>query len=176
MLNFFLILILLTNIFLPVRVILGDTSYKIVQQPYDNPSWVSLEENTITQFRLANNYNSIGLLAHNNLAGKHFLDLDIIPLIDIEGNRINYKVVEIREYKALSPLSVYSNFIDLRNNNLLTAKELFLEIYGIPNRLVLQTSISKYGVSSWGRKFIICMPYIEIYNSNTLLRGKYLVY
>ena len=171
MLNLLLIFfLLLESIFTPIGVIIEGIEYEIIQQPLNNNSWVSLEENIITQFRLVNNYNSIGLLAHNNLAGKHFLDLDIITLIDIEGNRRYYKVIEIREYKALSPLSVYSNFINLENNERLTARELFLEVYSIPNRLVLQTSISN---DSWGRRFII---FKRIYRSNMQLKGKYLIY
>ena len=174
MLNLLLIFfLLLESIFTPIGVIIEGIEYEIIQQPLNNNSWVSLEENIITQFRLVNNYNSIGLLAHNNLAGKHFLDLDIITLIDIEGNRRYYKVIEIREYKALSPLSVYSNFINLENNERLTARELFLEVYGIPNRLVLQTSISNNNIDSWGRRFII---FKRIYRSNMQLKGKYLIY
>ena len=171
MLNLLLIFfLLLESIFTPIGVIIEGIEYEIVQQPLNNNSWVSLEENIITQFRLVNNYNSIGLLAHNNLAGSNFINLDIITLIDIEGNRRYYKVIEIREYKALSPLSVYSNFINLENNERLTARELFLEVYSIPNRLVLQTSISN---DSWGRRFII---FKRIYRSNMQLKGKYLIY
>jgi len=145
------------------------TCFLIIQQPENNPAWVSLEENIVTEFSLARDYGSIGLLAHNNLVGKEFHKLKYNDKI-ILNNKV-YRVIAIKEYQALSPLSPYSDF--KINNKILSVEELFLSIYGIPNRLILQTSIDKYNNSCWGRKFIIAVP---IYRSNTRFIGKYLSY
>src|SRR5262245_13463790 len=49
----------------------------VVQQPYGSPGYVSREDGNVTQFRMANQYGNVGLLAHNFLSGKAFFDLEI---------------------------------------------------------------------------------------------------
>jgi hypothetical protein len=68
-------------------------------------------------------------------------------------------VQEIRHLQAINPTSPTTSFLDLDNDNLkLTAKQVFMQTYGIKDRLVLQTCIAKDKELSWGRLFIIATP------------------
>lgn len=133
--------------------------FTITQQPTNNPGFVSTTPNTVTQFSIANNYGSIGLIAHNYLAGTQFFEIeqgDTIVLVYGTGHLVSYKVTELREYQALSPYSPYSNFVNLsKPNQTISSDNLFYDTYGVRGRLVLQTCIAHDGSDSWGRLFII---------------------
>lgn len=131
----------------------------VVDQPADMPGFVSSSPDVVTDFAQARLYGSIGLLAHNNLAGEVFNELDEgeeIVLVYGNGKVEKYVVSEIREFQATEPLSPYSSFINLTDPNaILTNEELFFDTYGVAGRLILQTCISKSNDDSWGRLFII---------------------
>jgi len=131
----------------------------VVQQPSSNPGFVSSEYNTVTQFYTASYYGTIGLLAHNTLAGSYFFLVDFddpIYVVYGDGHLETYKIVDIRYYQALSPNSPYSSFVNLANpDQTIGYEQLFYDTYGIGGRLVLQTCVEKDGVDSWGRLFII---------------------
>jgi len=130
----------------------------VVQQG-GSASYVSTSANTVTQFGLATSYGSTGLLAHNYLSGKYFFSLSsgsVITLIFGDGSKKNYTVSDVRQYQALTPTSVYSNFVNVNDSSKqLSSSDLFTETYGKSGALVLQTCISKNGDSSWGRLFVI---------------------
>lgn len=132
---------------------------KVVQQPSGNSGYVSTSSETATQFGLASSYGSIGILAHNYLAGGYFFGLSsgsTITVIYGDGSKKDYTVSEVRQYQALNPSSVYSNFVNLSDTSKqLSSTDLFYETYGKSGALVLQTCISKNGNSSWGRLFVI---------------------
>jgi hypothetical protein len=123
---------------------------------------VSTRAGTVTQFGLASQSGSIGLLAHNYLAGSSFSRLQSgteIILIYGDGSTKKYQVSSIRKYQAISPNDTYSNFINLDNpEKTLSSTDVFNETYGSGGSLVLQTCISKNGNSSWGRLFVIASP------------------
>lgn len=131
----------------------------VVQQPAGQPGYVSTFDGNVTQFSFASQYGSIGLLAHNYLAGRQFFVIsngDEIDLVYGDGHAEEYIVSEIRKYQALSPTSPYSSFVDLSQPDLtLTYEDLFYDTYGVGGRLILQTCISNNGSDSWGRLFII---------------------
>jgi hypothetical protein len=52
-------------------------SLPVIQQPEEEPWFVSSAPQTITQFNLAGEYGSLGFLAHNTLAGSEFYKLEI---------------------------------------------------------------------------------------------------
>jgi hypothetical protein len=138
----------------------GVFALKVVQQPSGDSSYVSTASSeVVTQFGMASSYGSIGMLAHNYLAGKYFTSLSSgskIIVIYGDGKTVNYKVSAIRQYQALSPNSVKSNFVDLsKPDKTLTSSDVFKQTYGNKGALVLQTCISKDGNSSWGRLFVI---------------------
>jgi hypothetical protein len=140
----------------------GVMAFPVLQQPAADAGFVSTQPNTITQFRMAGQFNSIGLLAHDYLAGTAFPTMEKgsdIALIYGDGSMKYYRVFEVLRYQALSPASPYSNFVDLNTKKLLSAEQLFLNIYGRGgSTLVFQTCISTAQVPSWGRLFILAKP------------------
>ncbi|MCL4268439.1 MAG: hypothetical protein KJZ72_02790, partial [Anaerolineales bacterium] len=54
-----------------------------------------------------------------------------------------------------------SDFRDLETESILTAEQLFNQVYRGEFHLTLQTCIENEGNSSWGRLFIIAKPVIE---------------
>ncbi len=118
----------LTGVYVP-----GVLAYPIIQQTGSEAAYVSTRPETITQFGMASQYNSVGLLAHDFLAGSTFTQLKIgqeVVLVFGDTSLRKYQITEIQRYQALSPTSPYSNFIDLRNNTQLSAEQLFLRTYG----------------------------------------------
>lgn len=139
----------------------GIFAYNILQQPANNAGFVSTQPDALTQFRMAAQYNTIGLLGHDNLAGASFFKLKVnqdIVLVKGDGTLQYFRIFDIKRYQAMSPSSPYSNFVDLDTNAKLSAEGLFYKIYGQGNTLVLQTCISTEQVSSWGRIFVIAQP------------------
>lgn len=136
-------------------------AFSVVQQPSGNPGYVSSIKSATTQFKMASELGNIGILAHNYLAGAVFSQIkdgDTIILIYGNGRTQDFLVEDILQYQALTPLSPYSNFIDLETQNLLTAEQLFNKVYRGDYRLTLQTCIEREGNLSWGRLFIIAKP------------------
>lgn len=134
----------------------------VVQQPTGNNSFVSPRQNIITQFNLASQIGSTGLLAHNYLAGKSFSFLEKdkkFYLIYGDGRVSTFIVTEVLRYQALEPTNITSKFASLENNDLLTASELFSKVYNRPGKVIFQTCISKDNNPSWGSLFVIAEPY-----------------
>jgi hypothetical protein len=148
---------LLTGVYVP-----GVLAYPIVQQYGSDAGYVSTQPATITQFRMASQYNSIGLLAHDFLAGSSFINLKIgndVALIFGDGTLKYYEIYAVQRYQALSPTSAFPNFIDLNDQSTLSAEQLFYHTYGLgSSTLVFQTCISTNKVSSWGRLFVLARP------------------
>jgi hypothetical protein len=137
----------------------GRFSLPVVQQPAGNSSFVSSDDGTATQFETAKGYGTIGLLAHNYLSGKLFFDLregDEVIIIYGDGSQERYRINQIARYKALSPTSVYSDFVDLSDpaRETLPAGEVFERIYTARDRVVFQTCTEAEGNPSWGRMFV----------------------
>ncbi len=136
----------------------GVLALKIVQQPKDNPAFVSTSPNILTQFQLASGYFTVGLLAHNFLAGSQFFKIhknQIITLVLGDGSLKDYKVNDIQSFQALSPNNPYSNFLSPDGSKTLTSEDVFNQIYARGNQLVFQTCIQKGKEESWGRLFVI---------------------
>jgi len=136
---------------------------EIIQQPKNNPAFVSSDAKKITQFNMASQYGVTALLAHNHLIGETFFKVkegDVLTIVYGDKTYQEYRVEEIRRYQALTPNSPYSKFINLADpdKKVITATDLFYEIYTQKGTLVLQTCIEKDGELSWGRLFIIATP------------------
>jgi hypothetical protein len=136
----------------------GVLALRIIQQPVGNSGYVSPEQGAATLFGLAENYGVIGLLAHNYLAGSDFnklLPKMRVNMIYGNGRIDHFSITDIKYYRALQPNSPYSNFEDLENLGvLITAEELFNQIYKSSDRVVFQTCVSANGEASWGRLFV----------------------
>jgi len=136
----------------------------VVQQPAGNDEFVSPRQNILTQFGLASEFGSTGLLAHNNLAGASFSQLEAdqkIYLIYGDGQMKTFVVAKILRYQALEPNSTSSKFIDLNTQDSLKASEVFSKVYNRQGQVVFQTCISAGDELSWGRLFVIAEPYSQ---------------
>ncbi len=134
----------------------------VVQQPVDDTTYVSDTPGVVTQFGMASQFGGVGMLAHNTLAGANFSRLGLNQLIALvygDGTLRLFRVAAIRTFQALDPGNAYSNFIDQENpGEILSAGQVFIEIYGHANQVVLQTCMQKDGDFSWGRLFVIAKP------------------
>ena len=129
----------------------------VVQQPSGNAGYVSTKKDTLTQFGMASSYGSIGILAHNNLAGKYFPNISgkTITVTFSDGSTKKYTVSSVMKFQALEPTNQYSKFVDLNSSETLSSTDLFMKTFGLSGALVFQTCIAKDGSASWGRMFVI---------------------
>ncbi len=133
----------------------------VVQQPADQPYYVSGHDGELTQFAMASQYGTIGLLAHNSLSGRFFPKLAAGQevLLVYGTGRVEYFVVaQILRFQALQPDSVTSSFRNLDKDEVLSASEMFNRAYVGERHLVFQTCIAGYGDPSWGRLFVLAVP------------------
>ena len=131
------------------------------QQPVDDPTYVSSESDTVTQFGMASGFGVTGLLAHNYLAGARFFELAHGQPVDVvfgDGATKSYTVSEVQRYRALQPYSPYSDFVDLSTGAQLSATDLFLRVYVGDDHVTFQTCIELDGNPSGGRLFVIATP------------------
>lgn len=141
----------------------GQFAFPVIQQPENQPTFVSSLANTITEFRSARSFGSLGFLAHNTLAGGEFSTVvvgDLVAIVYGDGHYAFYQVEQVRRFQAIEPNNPYSKFVDLANGETLTVETLFYETYGVTGQLILQTCIAAEGNDSWGRLFIIAKPYL----------------
>ncbi len=140
----------------------GVLALPVGQQPQGNAGFVTRTPNQTTQFNLAGQYGTIGILAHNDLAGMLFPEIqtnEYAIVVYGDGHLEYFQISQIQKYQALSPTSTFSDFINLDGSNeRLSASQLFNRIYGPGGRLVFQTCIDANGDPSWGRVFIIAEP------------------
>lgn len=142
----------LRGVYIPLKLALP-----VVQQPPGQNDFISPMSAALTEFRMAQKAGSIGLLAHNYLAGKHFFLIERGDLVFLAyGNRRveTFVVQEIRKYEELYG-GMYKDLETLEN---FSAREVFQRMYGAPRRLTLQTCIEKDGNWNWGRLFILAVP------------------
>jgi prepilin-type processing-associated H-X9-DG protein len=140
----------------------GVLALPVGQQPRENAGYVTREPNLTTQFRMARQYGTVGILAHNDLAGDQFTGIAMNQYAIVvfgDGHVEYYQVREVQKYQALSPTSAFSDFINMEiEDERLSAGELFNRIYAPGDRLVFQTCIAANEDPSWGRMFIIATP------------------
>jgi hypothetical protein len=152
-------------------------SFPVQQQPANNPAYVTSQRNTVTQFGMATQYGSTALMAHNTLAGIMFYYMtkgQQVSLVFGDGSVQHFMVDEIRHLQALNPYSTYSSFVDLDNGGpVLSAEQLFYQVFAVEDRLVLQTCLFNHGNPSWGRLFIIASPLVphQLVETPGLIQG-----
>ncbi len=132
----------------------------VVQQPADQPFYVSSRDGEVTQFAMVSGYGNVGLLAHNKLAGRHFSGLALgqeVLLIYGDGRAESFVVTQVLRFQALQPESVSSSFRNLDKDEVLSAGDMFNRVYVGERRVVFQTCIEAYGDPSWGRLFIVAV-------------------
>jgi hypothetical protein len=133
--------------------------YPIVQQPANNPAFVTSNQGEVTEFRIVRQQTgNEGLIAHNYLAGGSFFNLqvgDVAQVVLGDGSVIEFEIFAIHDFQALSPNSPTSDFLNLDTGEKLSASELFYMVYGGELTLTFQTCINRNNVSTWGRTFVI---------------------
>lgn len=133
----------------------------IVQQPYGSPGFVSSYNDILTQFRMANQYGNVGLLAHNYLSGQAFFELEVgdeVRLVHGDGTVEYFVISEVLQYQAMQPNSVYSSFRDLDTEEVLSVEQMFKRVFFGDRHITFQTCIERDGDLSWGRLFVIAIP------------------
>jgi hypothetical protein len=136
----------------------------IVQQPMNDPYYVSNHDGEVTQFSTASQYGNIGLLAHNNLSGKSFSQLSVGQEVDVmygDGKVEKFVITEVLHFQALQPGSQQSFFLNLDTSETLSANEMFNRVYTGDYHLTFQTCIKAYGNMSWGRLFVVATPKLQ---------------
>ena len=143
--------------------VLGLFALRVVQQPSQDPAYVSSSQNAVTEFQSAKDAGNIGLLAHNYLAGKDFPSLakgQEVRLVFGDGKTEYYRVKKILRYQTLEPQSTTGEFLDLDSGERLSSTQLFAKVYKSARHVTIQTCIDKDGEQSWGRLFVIAEPFI----------------
>jgi len=133
----------------------------VVQQPQSDGEFVSLLPNTATQYDLARQLGVIGLLAHNNLAGKNFFSLakdNLVYVVYGDGSTRKFQIVQIDQYQALSPSDTTSSFKNTNTGEVLSASEIFMRYYYGTERITFQTCIAQDEIPGWGRLFVTAIP------------------
>jgi hypothetical protein len=139
----------------------GVLALRVVQQPAGNSSFISVEGGTATEFQAADQVGSIGLLAHNTLAGADFYRLrrgDQLVLIYGDGRAKHFKISQIADYQRLALSDLRSDFWSLDTQTQQTASEVFDQYYRQPDRLTLQTCLARGEVIDWGVHFVVADP------------------
>jgi hypothetical protein len=135
----------------------------VVQQPAGYPGFVSRGENVLTEFGSVTGFGSTGLLAHNNLAGRHFALMrrgQVLHLVYGDGRIETFSVTGLLRYRALQPNNTQSSFEDLDGGRLISAASLFSDVYDQREAVVLHTCIDSNGISTWGRLFVIARAFV----------------
>ena len=133
----------------------------VIQQPSGNDGYVSNKDDQTTQFAMASQFGSVGLLAHNYLSGRFFSELAVGQEVRlVYGNgRVEYFVItEILRYQALEPNSQLSSFRSLDHSEVLSAEQMFKRVYAGERHVTFQTCIAVNGTVSWGRLFVVAQP------------------
>jgi len=133
----------------------------VIQQPSGDDGYVSNKDDQTTQFAMASQFGSIGLLAHNYLSGRFFSELAVGQEVRlVYGNgRVEYFVItEILRYQALEPNSQLSSFRSLEHSEILSAEQMFKRVYAGKRHVTFQTCIAANGIVSWGRLFVVAQP------------------
>jgi len=148
----------------------GVLALPVIQQPGNNAAFVSRAQSAVTQFRMAAQYGTIGLLAHNYLSGASFGNLAAgheVRIVYGDSSVRYFMVTKVLRYVALNPTSPKSDFKDLDSGVTLTAAKLFVQAYQ-GNHVTFQTCIAKDKNLSWGRLFVIAVPVADTQLQNAL--------
>jgi hypothetical protein len=139
----------------------------VIGQAADSPNYVSPVDGVITQFSLAEQYHTIGLLAHNDLAGQAFINLRMgqeVMIVNGDGRIMHYAVAAIDRYQALDPSGTIGDFVNTSTQVMYSAADIFSMYYQKADQVTFQTCIQRAGNSSWGRLFVTALPGVPVRN------------
>lgn len=139
----------------------GVFALPVIQQPDNDPIFVSSEWDEVTEFRNARRNGVTGLLAHNFLSGKDFYDIEVgqdLWIVLGNGELRRYRVSTIDQYQKITPESVQSELVDLGSGKRLTTAQVFNRHYSGGDKVTLQTCLEKDGLLNWGLSFWTAVP------------------
>lgn len=139
----------------------GMFALPVVQQPKDNYSFVSPTKDKVTQFRSANYFDVIGLLAHNYLSGSLFNQLTIGKMVIIvmgDGSIRRYITSESDRFQRLQKSTTSDEFIDVITRESYSTIQIFNRYYRGKHHLTFQTCLEKDGDLDWGLLFVLALP------------------
>jgi hypothetical protein len=121
------------NAVLVLLVVLGSVSYPVVQQTC--PVCVSSHDGVFTEFRMARDNGTVGLLAHDYLAGDSLFDLAIGDVIEVvfTDHSETFRLASVWRARALSSTKFQIG------DEILKVDVVFIRAYGGPRHLTLQT-------------------------------------
>jgi hypothetical protein len=128
----------------------GKFSYSVVQTGNDVPTGYELG-----QYTQAAKKGSVGLLAHNYLAGQSFFSLaigDEVNLTYSNGATQTFVVTNVLRYQATDPNDYSKPFLN-SNGRQVSAKNVFNQAFH-NNGLTFQTCIIAEGLNTWGLLFV----------------------
>jgi len=117
---------------------------------------VTTDPAAVTFYDIAYSYPSqtIGILAHEDLAGASFYQLKQGDIITLDYTR-QFEVTDVLRYAATDPTSVWSSFVGA-DGIVIDPATMGQLIYNSGNALVLQTCFD----DGRGRFFVIAEPYV----------------
>lgn len=139
----------------------GLFSLPIIQQPKDNPIFVTNKPEFLTQFQRATQNGVTGLLAHNFLSGREFSKMKIGQEISIRYTDHlvrNYQVASIYRFQKLDPSDVFSDLIDLHSGKERSSSDVFDQFYRGRHHVTFQTCLEEDGRLDWGLLFVVALP------------------
>ncbi|KAF0108563.1 MAG: hypothetical protein FD146_449 [Anaerolineaceae bacterium] len=142
----------------------GKFALPVIQQPEGKGGYVSRDDGVVTQYGYAARKGTVGLLAHNYLAGSKFTTLaagQIVQIVYGDGRIVNYEIAHVYRYQALQPNSASSILVNLDDNKQYTAWDVFQKVYTGGDHVTFQTCIEANGELSWGRLFVVALPYVD---------------
>lgn len=134
---------------------------RVVQQPKGDPGYIDSAIDSATQFQTPAKYGTVGLLAHNDLAGALFFDLKFgleVKIIYGDGSIERFNLDRIKQYQVIQPYNPYSDMIDLDTGEVMSSYEVFREVYKGDEHVTFVTCIDNEGIPTWGRIYIIGTP------------------
>jgi hypothetical protein len=148
---------ILTGVYVP-----GILALWVLPSRANDPLHVTRQPVAVTNSCGISRCPSTGLLAHNSSSGALFFQLSPNQEVDMvfgDGSIQRYRITSIRHFQALSPLDPYSSFMDLDTRSApLSSTDVFMQTFGVANRVVFQTCIAADGQPTWGRLFVIAEP------------------
>jgi hypothetical protein len=139
----------------------GTLALPVVLQPPEDNVYVSPLPGMATLFHLAWENGVTGLLAHSDLAGARFNGLapgQEVRIVFGDGAFKLYQVSSTHQYKALTPQSPFSDFVDPASEEVSTSTQLFQKHYTGGDHVVFQTCIEVDGNPIGGRLFVTADP------------------
>lgn len=134
---------------------------RVIQQPVDQPGWVSPEAGTLTEYHPASQLGNLGLLAPTETAQALFDQMAAgqnLTIIQGDGSLREYQISVIMTFQALDPANPNSDYLILPVGVRIPYDELLNCVYGGSDHVVFETTIHQPDVPNWGKLFVAAFP------------------